>query len=164
MLRFRKINIEEIKQAVSQVMSSKGFGIDHICSYFVKEAIPYIENIPVFTFSTSIEASVFPDTWKIARLAPIFKGSDNIDKSNYRSSSVLALLLRVFKKLAFNQLYKELEEKCFLSTNHHGFRALHSTTTPLLKNSKDWHNAMDSGEITRLLLIRPQKSGRYRLL
>ena len=70
---FRTIDIEEIREAVSDLKASKGFGIDHISSYFVKQAISYFENSLALIFNTSIETSVFPDMWKIARITPIFK-------------------------------------------------------------------------------------------
>ena len=97
------------------IKASKDFGIDHLSSYFIKQAIPYIENSLAFIFNTSIETSVFPDMWKIARITPIFKDSDKTDKSNYRPIWVLPVLSRVFQKLVYNQLYKYLEENCFLS-------------------------------------------------
>ena len=59
--RFRTINIEEIREAASNVKAPKDFGIDHLSSYFIKQAIPYIESFLAFIFNTSIEASVLPD-------------------------------------------------------------------------------------------------------
>ena len=67
---FRTINIEEIREAVGKVKTSKGFGIDHIS---IKLTIPYIENSLTFVFNTSIGNSVFPDIWKTARVTPISK-------------------------------------------------------------------------------------------
>ena len=150
---FRTISIEEIREAVRNVKASKGFGIDHLSSYFIKQAIPYIENSLAFIFNTSIETSVFPDMWKIARITPIFKDGNKTNKSNYRPISVLPVLSRIFEKLVYNQLYKYLEENCFLSANQSGFRALHSTATCLLKNCEDWYDAMDNGEITGLVYV-----------
>ena len=57
---------------------------DNISSYFLKLGLPFIENSLAFMFNTSIETSIFPDSWKIARVTPIYKNGDRADKSNYR--------------------------------------------------------------------------------
>ena len=98
-------------------MASKGFGIDHLSSYFIKQAIPYIKNSLIFIFNTSVETNVLPDMWKIAKIAPIFKDGDKPDKSNHRPISLLPVLSRIFEKVVYNQLYKYLKENCFLLCN-----------------------------------------------
>ena len=66
-------------------------------------------------FNLSIATGVFPDSWKIARVAPTFKRGQTDDQSNYRPISVVPVLSRIFEKLIFNQLYK------YLDTNKHLF-------------------------------------------
>ena len=88
--------------------------------------------------------------WKIARITPIFKDGDKIDKSNCHPISVLPVLSIIFQKRVHNQLYKYLEENCFLSAKQSGFRALQSSATCLPKNCKDWYAAMNNGEIIGL--------------
>jgi len=63
-------------------------------SYFLKLAMPYIENSLAYIFNTSLERSKFPDEWKTARLTPIFKEGDKSDKLNYHPISVLPLISR----------------------------------------------------------------------
>ena len=41
--RFRAIKTDEVREVVSNLRASKGFGMDHLSSYFIKEAIPYIK-------------------------------------------------------------------------------------------------------------------------
>ena len=114
-------------KTVSNVRASKGCGIDHLSSYSIKQAIPYIENSLIFIFNTSVETNVLPDMWKIAKIAPIFKDGDKTNKSNHRPISLLPVLSRMFEKVVYNQLYKYLKENCFLLCNQSGFRARHST-------------------------------------
>ena len=108
--RFRTIKIEESREAVSNVKAPKDFGIDHLSNYFVKQVIPYIENSLALIFTTSMENSVFPDMWKIVRITPIFKDVDKTDKSNYRPTSVLPVLSRIFEKLAIASFTNTLKE------------------------------------------------------
>ena len=89
-------------QRGSNTKTSKGFWTDHISSYFVQLAMPYIENSLAFLFITEIETCVFPDIWKIPRIVPIFNDDDKTNKSNYRPISVLIVLSRIFEKLMYN--------------------------------------------------------------
>ena len=66
-------------------------------------------------FNLSIAIGVFPDSWKIARVTPIFKSGKADDRSNHWPISVLPVLSRIFEKLIFNQLHK------YLDTNKHLF-------------------------------------------
>ena len=56
--RFRTIEVKEIRDAF--VKTAKSFGTDNISSYFLKLALPFIENSLAFLFNTSIETSQFP--------------------------------------------------------------------------------------------------------
>ena len=72
--------------------------------------MPFIENSLVFILNTSIETSMFPDVWKIARITTIFKDGKKTDKSNYRPISVLPVLSRIFEMLitSFTDISKEI--------------------------------------------------------
>ena len=74
--------MQEIRDAFATVKTTKSFGIDNISSYFLKLALPFIENSLAFLFNTSIEKSRFADSWKVARVNPIFKDGDKTEKSN----------------------------------------------------------------------------------
>ena len=73
---FKSIHAELIKEAIGKLKASKSFGDDGISSYFLKLAMPLIEDSLVYIFNTSLETSQFPDPWKIARVSPIFKDGD----------------------------------------------------------------------------------------
>ena len=120
--------------------------------------MPYIEDSLVYLFNTSLETSRFPDPWKIARVSPIFKDGDKTEKSNYRPISLLPGVSRILKKLVFNQLYRYLNDNYFINSNQFGFRELHSTVTCLLKNTDDWHNGMDTGNLAGMVFIDLKKA------
>ena len=131
--RFRIIKVQEIRDAIATVKTAKSFGTDKISSYFLKLALPLIENSHALLFNTSIETSRFPDSWKVARVTPIFKDGDKTKKSNYRPISVLPVISRLFEKLVTNQLYQYMNDKGHFSSVQSGFLRLHSTVTCLLK-------------------------------
>ena len=90
--RFRPIMVQDIREAIAKLTTSKSFGTDTISSYFLKMALPFLESSIAMLFNTSLETSIFPDIWKISRLAPIYKEGDESEKSNYRPISVLQVI------------------------------------------------------------------------
>ena len=139
---FKTIGVQKIRAAFAKVKTAKSFGTDNISSYFLKLALPFIENSLAFLFNTSIETSQFPDSWKVARVTPIYKDGDRTEKSNYRPISVLPVISRLFEKLVFDQLYQYMKENGMFSGDQSGFLRLFSTVTCLLKNTDDWYNGL----------------------
>ena len=90
----------------------------------MKLALPYIENSLAFLFNTSIETSQFPDSWKVARITPIFKDGDKTEKPNYRPISVLPVISKLLEKLVFNQLYLYMKDNGLFTSDQSGFLRL----------------------------------------
>ena len=125
---FKTIEVQEIRDAFAKVKTAKSFGTDNISSYFLKLALPFIENSLAFMFNTSIETSMFPDAWKIARFTPIYKNGDKADKSNYRPISVLPVISRLFEKLVTNQVYRHMEDNGLFSSGQSAYLRLMTGT------------------------------------
>ena len=157
-LNFRPIVVQDIRDAIGKIKTSKSLGSDNISSYFLKLATPYIENYLVFMFNTSLETSQFPDSWKNARITPIFKDGDRTEKSNYRPISVLPVISRLFEKLVFNQLHQYLVRYNLIHPGQSGFLKLHSTLTCLLKNTDDWYSGLDTGQMVGTVFSDLKKS------
>ena len=155
---FRPIVVQDIRDAMSKIKTSKSLGSDNISSYFLKLATPYIENALVFMFNTSLETSQFPDCWKNARITPIFKEGDRTERSNYRLISVLPVISRLFEKLVFDQLYEYLVRNNLIHPGQSGFLKLHSTLTCLLKNTDDWYSGLDTGQLMGTVFIDLKKA------
>ena len=155
---FRSIKVWEIREAFANAKSSKSFGFDGISSYFMKIALPFIENSLALLFNTSIETSKFPVLWKIARVTPIYKEGERTDKSNYRPISVLPVISRLFEKLISNQLHQHMGKNYLFSNKQSGFLQLRSTVTCLLKNTNDWYNGLDVGKLVGLVFIDLKKA------
>ena len=72
--KFHPVDVTTINRALDKMKKSLGFGSDGIASNFLKIAFPVICNSICDIFNFSIFSASFPDSWKIARVAPIFKG------------------------------------------------------------------------------------------
>ena len=109
-------------------------------------------------FNASLETGTFPEVWKLARVAPIFKTGVKSDMSNYRPISVLSTVARVFEKIVYEQLYDYFEKNRFLTKYQSGFRRLHSTVTAMLKNTNGWLLNMDKGHYNGVILFDLKKA------
>ena len=124
----------------------------------IKLALPYTGNSLAFMFNTSIDTSQFPNSWKVARITPIFKDGDKTEKSKYCPTSVLPIISKLFEKLVFNQLYQYMNENGLFTSDQSGFLRLHSTLTCLFKMSDDWYNGLDLGKLVGLVFIDLKKA------
>ena len=102
---YLNLHAEQIGEAIGKLRTSMSFSDDSISSYFLKQAMPFIEDSLVYLFHTSLETSQYLDPWKIARVSPIFGDGDKTEKSNSGAISVLPVVSKLFKKPVFNQLY-----------------------------------------------------------
>ena len=121
MFNFHVIDTFQLGKVFGKLKTSKGCGNDGIASCFLKIALPVISESLCDIFNLSIATGCFPDSWKIARVAPIFKSGQPDDRSNYRPISVLPVLARVFEKLIHNQLYDYLDRNKHPFSNQSGF-------------------------------------------
>ena len=134
-VKFKHIIALDIRDVIAKLKTPKSFGNDTISSYVLKLALPFMKTSLAIMFNTSIETSLFPKCWKLARINPIFKGGDKSEKSNYRPISILPVISRLFGKLIADQSCRYMNENNMFSSNQSGFRHLHSALTCLLKNT-----------------------------
>ena len=152
------MNAKEIREAIGKLKTSKSFGAEGIPSFFLKLAMPLIEDSHVYLLAVSLETSQFPDPWKIARVSSIFKDGDRSEKSNYRPISVLPVVFRLFEKLVFNQFYQYRNDNRIINSNQSGFRELPCTVTCLLKNSDVWYSGLDTGNLAAMVFVDLKKA------
>ena len=103
-LRFRPIMIQDTKEAVAMLTTSKSFGTDTISSYFLKLTLPSLENSIAMLFNISLETSIFRVLWKISEVAPNSKEGDKSERSNYRPISALPVISKLHESLVNDQL------------------------------------------------------------
>ena len=152
------LNKEKVLKAFSKVKTSNGFGTDMISSFFLKTGIEILAASLIQLFNWSMSVGHFPDNWKTARVAPIFKKGSTQDKSNYRPISVLPVVSRLFEKLVFDQLYSYFNDNKLIFSDQSGFRSLHSTLTSLLRCTNDWYLNIDKGLYTAGVYIDLKKA------
>ena len=159
--KFHPVGVTTINSALGNMKKSLGFGSDGIASNFLKIAFPVIFNSICDISNFSIFSASFPDSWKIARVAPTFKRGKPDDRSNCRPISVLPVVSRLFEKLRCDHLYQYLDKHKYLVSHQSGFCSLHLVVTCLLKGTSDWYIDVDNGRYTTMIFIDLKKSIRH---
>ena len=93
---FNSIQVQQRRDAMAKIKTSKGLGNDNISSYFLSLALPIISKSLRCLFNRSISQCKFPAAWNIAQVTPVFKGGDKSARENYRPISVLPVNSRLF--------------------------------------------------------------------
>ena len=94
-------------------------------------------------YRSILNTSIYPDTWKMANVTPVFKKDDKQLVKNYRPISLLPICGKLLEKIIFNKLYCYLIDNKLLTDNQSGFRPGDSTTNQLLYLVDEIHNAFD---------------------
>ena len=70
---------------------------------------------------------------KIAKVAPIFKGGNNLKAENYRPISVLPVFSKILEKIMYNRVYDYFVENKLLFSKQFGFQKNTSTEHAILE-------------------------------
>ena len=88
-----------------------------------------------------MQCKKFLDFLKLSDITPVYRKLDPSDKAKSRPFS--PLLLKVFEKIIYDQIYAYLEN--FLSDLLCRFQKTHSTQHALLRLIQKWQAELDSG-------------------
>ena len=94
-------------------------------------------------FNACIDSSTFPHDLKLADIVPCHKRGSTIDKSNYRTISLLPSISKIFERLLADQMNPFLET--VFSKYLCGFRQKHSTHHAILDMLIKWQSCLNNG-------------------
>ena len=155
---FAPVTPKQLIETMGKFKTSQGSGLDCISSFFLKVRMPVLAGSLSRLFNISMSLGIFPDEWKIARVAPIYKDGSEDENSNYRPISVLTVISRLFEKLVYDQFYGFLNVNKLLFSQQSSFRLLHSVLTCLLKCTNDWYLNLENSEYTAVTFIDLKKA------
>ena len=158
MIIFSPVTPEQVILAMDKFKTSNWFGLDEISSFLLKAGISVLVEPLSQLFNLSLSAATFPYQWKIARIAPIYKGGKSDNRANYRQISVLPVISKLFEKLVYEQYYNYLVSNSLLYSQQSSFRTLHSVLTSLLKCTNDWYLNIENGKYTSVTFIDLKKA------
>lgn len=115
-------DVMEVSGIILQLKSGKSTGTDGIDNTLLKLIKDGILHPLTFIINLSLKTGVFPEIWKVALVAPIFKGGCKKDPGNYRPISLLCSFSKILEKVMNKRLSNYLEVKGILSSLQFGFR------------------------------------------
>ena len=80
-------------------------------------------------------------------LTLLFKQVEASDLNDYRPISVISVIVKVFERIVYDQLYNFLSDEDIISTHQSGFPSLHSTVTAPLEATDNWAFNMDRSNV-----------------
>ena len=130
---FSPVVSKQVSLAMNKFRTSNGFGLDEISSFFLKIGMSILDEPLSQLFNLSLSAGIFPDQWKIPRIAPIYKDGKRVNRSNYCPISVLPVISILFENLVYNQYYHFLVSNRLLYSQQSNFRLLQNSVLTSLR-------------------------------
>ena len=151
-------SLDVVINLLRNIDEKKATGLDMIPSKLLKMAASIVTPSLTAIFTKSIITGVYPTEWKMARVTSVFKKGVKSNLNNYRPISVIPVVLKVFEKIVYDQLYQYLNDNQLLSSCQSGFRTLHSTLTALLEATNSWSVNIDNGFLNGVVFIDLKKA------
>ena len=102
---------------------------------------------------------MYPDSLKLARVKPIFKGGNQNETTSYRPISILSQINRIFEKILRDDLYEFMKDKLY--QKQFGFRPKNSTEHPVLDMKEIIFENCSKKLVSCILFLDLKKSFRY---
>ena len=114
----------------------------------ILKEISHIICLPLsILINKSICNGIFPASFKLARVVPIFKAGNINNMENYRPISGLHVFSKIIEKIIHKRLYSFLETFQILKNDQFGFRSNKSTSQAIIKHLQYLYNEIDTGNI-----------------
>ena len=111
---------------------TKSFGLDRTHPFLLQSSAIEIYQPLTFIINLSLKTGVFPDSLKIAKVIPIFKQGSRLLCNNFRPTSILSALSKIFEKCVLNQITFYFILEGLFTDNQYGFRRGRTTTDCLV--------------------------------
>ena len=151
------VTVDDVMTVISQLNNSAA-GHDGLPSSIMKKlsndyAIPLTHCI-----NMSVIQGDFPDTLKIEKVIPIYKGDDEQMVQNYGPISILPFFSKIYEKIIYNHIINFLTINDILYDKQFGFRKGHATNHAIITLVGKVARALDTGKIVVGVYLDPRKA------
>lgn len=149
-----KVSRFKIQDKVKALKANKSTGPDGIQPKLLKLAGDAIVPSLVNLYRYSVESKVVFNSWKTARLTPIFKKDDETVIGNYRPVSLLSVPSKILESEANDTIVRHVFiENELVSDRQWAYRAGYSTERLLIHLTETWRKAVDSGLVVAVAFV-----------
>ena len=148
---FVQVDQSKVEKYLKDIGTKKATGIDNVSSKILNLTSTVMIGPITSLINSMIKNSTFPDTLKSARISPIFKKENPLERQNYRPVSILPAVSKVFERTISRQLddYFSNIFHPFLSA----YRSGYSCETVLLALTEEWRRALDRNHYVAAILM-----------
>ena len=142
---FKLVTIEDTCKEILVLGASKATQKNDIPTKIIQNISDIFPKLFQAKLNNTIETSTFPEQLKYADVKPVFKRDSGTDKKNYRPTSILPNISKIYEQL----------EECFqavLSKYQCGFRKGYGVVNALLSMIEKWRKSLDEGGVFGTLL------------
>ena len=104
-LNFETVHEETIIKHMNELKNKNSTGKDGISSKLLKAIKTSLIKPLTLIFTQMLITGIFPERLKIAKVLPLYKKDDKELLNNYRPISLLPVILKIFERIIYNQLY-----------------------------------------------------------
>ena len=151
--QFKCITDNDTRLAIDKLENKSSSGHDGISNKLLKVLKFELSKPLTLIINQMITTGVFPDSFKISKIIPLFKKGDSSLLSNYRPISLLPTISKIFERILYNQLYEYFNNNNLLAEQQYGFRSNHSTEYAAVKFVDHISKEMESGNTPAALYI-----------
>jgi len=141
----KNVDVLEIQFIENNFSDNTAAGYDRITIKILKIISKITAKPLVYLYNLNIQNSVFPDSFKLAIIKPLFKGGDRKYMTNFRTISMITNFSKIFEKIIKSRLITYLEQNKLLSKNKYGFRPGLGTENALYKVTQFLYDKLDNG-------------------
>jgi len=145
---FCLVTPDNVVNLLKKVNGTKAAGSDSIPPGILKVSSDVISPSLAELYNRSLASGLFPASYKIAHVRPIYKKGDHLDPANYRPISLLPIASKLLERVVHLQLTEFIDaaEPPVIPIEQFAYRKHHSCEDLLSTTINDWHRSLDSGD------------------
>ena len=124
------LSVARVKSVLDSLEINKAQGPDAINGAVLKNYSISLSYPLHKLFNLAYNTGYLPSEWKLANVVPIHKKDNKNKVVNYRPISLTSLIMKVFERILYDELYSRTHEK--IDPRQHGFLKNKSCNTNLL--------------------------------
>ena len=149
--KFQFLSNDEVKKEMENLDTKKSSTYGSIPATTLKQCVnaylPHLTN----SINYSIQHNNIPQELKLSEVIPVYKKLDPLQKENYRPSSLLPHVSKIFERIIHKQITNYMTDKLVHSIT--GFRKSHGTQNSLVVMLEKWKRALDKREYVSALFM-----------
>jgi hypothetical protein len=126
------VSPSEVIETIKTLKNNSCPGPDNIDNKILKQIAELIAGPLSHIINRCFECAVFPDSFKIASISPIFKKGDKNNPGNYRPISLISNLAKILEKLFKKRIMKFIQNNKIINENQYGFQPNKNTEDALV--------------------------------